>query len=57
MKMTFKHILCCAGLMASLQAQAGNEDRVGSAGASQLLLIHGRALLQWATLHTPIAMV
>lgn len=38
MKMTFKHILCCAGLMASLQAQAGNEDRVGSAGASQLLI-------------------
>ena len=38
MKMTFKQIVFSAGLIASLTAQAGNEDRVGSAGASQLLV-------------------
>jgi hypothetical protein len=38
MKMTFKQIVFSAGLFASLSAQAGNEDRVGSAGASQLLI-------------------
>ena len=38
MKMTFKQIVFSAGLFASLTAQAGNEDRVGSAGASQLLV-------------------
>jgi hypothetical protein len=38
MKMTFKQIVLSAGLVASLTAQAGNEDRVGSAGASQLLI-------------------
>ena len=36
--MTFKQIVLSAGLVASLTAQAGNEDRVGSAGASQLLI-------------------
>jgi len=38
MKMTLKHIVLSAGLVASLQTLAGNEDRVGSAGASHLLV-------------------
>ena len=38
MKITFKQLLFSAGLFASLNATAGNEDRVGSAGASQLLV-------------------
>ncbi len=38
MNMTLKHILLSAGLVTSLQTFAGNEDRVGSAGASHLLV-------------------
>jgi len=35
MKIKFKQLLFSAALFAALNATAGNEDRVGSAGASQ----------------------
>ena len=38
MKIKFKQLLFSAALFAALNATAGNEDRVGSAGASQLLV-------------------
>ena len=38
MKINFKQLLFGAALFAALNATAGNEDRVGSAGASQLLV-------------------
>jgi hypothetical protein len=44
MKMTFKQIVFSAGLIASLSAQAGNEDRVGSAGAGQSM---GQIISNW----------